>query len=300
MAGKRRGRRRRGGGGHGGGHGDGGDERWLITYADMITLLMIFFIIMYSMANTDLKKFAQVAISIQKAFNVPSNELSVFGAGTGSLLDQGGLSSLGVPAPVLLEALPQQRQDYMQLSESLAELAQEEDMGGSLSVNMSPRGIVITLPAALLFEPGSATLQKEARETVVSKVAEILRPLPNTVRVEGHTDNMPTNSPLYPTNWELSTARAVSVVRFLTEQGSLAPERLQAGGMGEYYPLVPNDTRSHRAMNRRADIVVLYPAEEEASLPGLPLDEMFGQPEISAAPTTPAPPARPPEQTESE
>jgi chemotaxis protein MotB len=288
MAGKRKGKHRSS---HGGGHGEGGDERWLITYADMITLLMIFFIVMYSMANTDLKKFAQVAISLKKGFNMPVNELAVFGTGTGSLLDQGGMS-VGQPSPLVIQSLPQQQQDFIALSEALAKLAQEETLAGSVSVNMSPRGIVITLPAALLFEPGSATLQEKAK-TIVDKVAEVLRPLPNKIRVEGHTDNMPTNSPLYPTNWELSTARAVSVVRYLIDYGHLQPERLEAAGMGEYRPLVPNDTRSHRAMNRRADIVVLYPAGgDDSSLPALEFEKALGQPAISAAQSTPTLPRK--------
>ncbi len=280
MAGKRKGK-------HSGGHEEGGDERWLLTYADMITLLMIFFIILYSMANTDLKKFAQVSASIKKGFNVPTDKLDVFGNGTGSLLDQGGLS-VGEPSPILIQSLPQQQQDYIKLSQELSKFTQEEGLSGKLSVNTSPQGIVITLPAALLFAPGSAALQQSA-EKVIDQIAKILKPLPNAMRVEGHTDNMPTNSPLFPSNWELSTARAVSVVRFLVDNDHIAPRRLQAAGMGEFHPLVPNDTRSHRAMNRRADIVVLYPgSDHEASLSSLNLDDVLGQPQISTVPATPA------------
>jgi len=268
---------------HGGGHEESGEERWLLTYADMITLLMIFFIVLYSMANTDLKKFAQVSLSIKKGFNIPTENISVFSAGTGSLLDQGGLS-VGEPSPLVIQSLPQQQQDYIQLSEALSKFAKEEGLAKSISINNSPQGIVITLPAALLFEPGSATLQNKAK-SVVAKIAEMLRPLPNTIRVEGNTDNTPTNSPLYPTNWELSTARAVSVVRYLIDHGHLAPKRLQAAGMGEYNPVVRNDTRSHRAINRRADIVVLYPAsDQEASIPGLKLSNSL-EPSAQASST---------------
>jgi chemotaxis protein MotB len=237
--------------GHEEGH--GGDERWLITYADMITLLMVFFIVMYSMANTDLKRFAQVAESIKIAFHT-------LGAGEGAagLIGEGGAAESSRPSPILFQNLPPQQRDFISVTSELTAFAKEVGLQGDISVNMNLEGIIISLSNALIFEPGSAELRPESMETL-HEIAEILKRTNNPVRVEGHTDNVPTNSPLYPTNWELSVARAVTIVRYLVEEEGLSPDRLSAAGNAEFKAVAPNDSRANRALNRRADIVIIYP-----------------------------------------
>ena len=96
---------------------------------------------------------------------------------------------------------------------------------------------------------------------MLDEIVGVLQTIDNPVRVEGHTDDIPTNNPLYPTNWELSSMRAVSVARYLAEEGGIAPERLSASGNAEFKPLVPNDSRNNRMINRRADVVVIYPTD---------------------------------------
>ena len=227
-------------------------ERWLLTYADMITLLLVFFIVLYSMANIDKEKFMTVAASMARAF----------GRGGGGLIAGLGGGGTGAPAPIFFDTLPQQQQDFLSVGASMAEFAEQAGLTGDIAVNMTYEGVVISLSESLVFEPGGADLSERAKATL-AVVADVLKELPNAVRVEAHTDNVPTNSPVYPTNWELSVARSVAIVRYLSEQYGIDPSRLCAAGYGEYRPLVPNDTREHRAINRRAEIVILYAVDAE-------------------------------------
>ena len=225
-------------------------ERWLITYADMITLLMVFFIVMYSMANTDLKKFAQVAESMQIAFHT----LGV-GAGKGGVLEK---AKPGPDGSSVLKNLSPMQRDFVSVSADLSAFAAQAGIEGQINVNTNVEGIIISLSDALTFESGSAELREEATQTL-HEIAKVLRTTENRIRVEGHTDNLATNNPLYPSNWELSAMRAVAIVRFLIEHEGIAPSRLSAAGYAEFKPVAANDTRANRALNRRADIVIIYP-----------------------------------------
>jgi chemotaxis protein MotB len=131
-----------------------------------------------------------------------------------------------------------------------------------VAVNIGKEGIYVSLSSALLFPSGGANLNADGMDTL-DRVARLLNELPNNIRVEAHTDNTPTGTPIYPTNWDLSAARAVTVVRYLQEVGVVDAARLAAVGLGEYRPLYPNDTPEHRTLNRRADILILYPPEDE-------------------------------------
>ncbi len=244
--------------------GHGGSERWLITYADMITLLMVFFIVMYSMANTDLKKFAQVAESMQIAFHVFG-----VGASKGGVLDRKGDTGNG--SSLFGNLSPRQR-DFVSVSADMSAFAAQAGIEGQISVNMNIEGIIISLSDALAFEPGSAELRPEATQTL-HEIAKVLQTTDNRVRIEGHTDNVPTNSPLYPTNWELSTQRAVSIVRYLLEHEGIAAQRLSAAGYAEFKPVAENDNRGNRALNRRADIVIIYPESSRQFTLDLPNED---------------------------
>ncbi|HEY66270.1 MAG TPA: flagellar motor protein MotB [Caldilineae bacterium] len=238
----------------GGGHDSTGGLRWLLTYADLITLLLAFFIVMYASSKSDLERFHEVVAAIQRGFGVGVNILPA-GGGTGILPEQGRGT---IPLP----ELSQRSKDFIAISEILAARTAAQGTGRFVAVNMRREGIAITLSGALLFPSGGTELSPESIE-ILDEIARFLAPLPNQIRVEAHTDDLPTNDPRYPTNWELSVARAVTVVRYLIEHGNIQPERLIAVGRAEYDPLFPNDSREHRALNRRADIVILYPPEEE-------------------------------------
>ena len=229
-------------------------ERWLLTYADMITLLLALFIVLYSFANLDLQKFASVAESLSRAFG--------YGSGGGLITSLVGSSGRSVTKPLLFTDLPQQQQDFLSVGADMAVFANAAGLAGDIAVNMTYEGVVISLSDVLTFAPGGAELTPQAK-TALDAVAVVLADLPNALRVEAHTDDLPTDNPLYPTNWELSVARSVAIVRYLTEECGIDPARLTAAGDGQYKPLVPNNSREHRAINRRAEVVILYPVDEQ-------------------------------------
>jgi chemotaxis protein MotB len=235
----------------------GKGEGWLITYSDLVTLLLVFFVVLYAMANTDLKNFMKVALALRVAFDgigeAPAAALVGDSKSTASTSDVAA-------APLFFDNLPLYRRDFIRVSTELTTLARELEIEGDISINMKLEGIIISLSENLVFEPGSTILRPEA-VTVLDRVAEILQGIDNQVRVEGHTDDIPTNSPLYPTNWELSAIRAVTIVRYLIEEKGIAPERFSAAGRAEYDPVVPNNSRANRALNRRADVVIVYPGD---------------------------------------
>ncbi|HEX8941079.1 MAG TPA: flagellar motor protein MotB [Candidatus Limnocylindrales bacterium] len=237
------------------------EERWLLTYADMITLLMVLFVVMYAISNTDVRKFTALAESVSAAFNTdvlqgeqPATIMS--GAQTAPDLAQYDAGS-GVVAT-----------DFRAVQASLKDFAISQGIAAGVSVDKVPEGIAIRISDALLFQSGRARLDDKAIR-IVEKIAEVLRPLPNSVRVEGNTDDSPTQGPLYADNWQLSTARALSVVAALQDDG-IAPGRLGAAGYGQYKPVVPNTDDVSRARNRRVDVLILYPdatASPAAALP---------------------------------
>jgi len=233
-------------------------DGWITSYGDVMSLLLVFFIVMFAMANTDVQKFSAVAEALRSAF-------SGIGAQPVSGLisaDGGGVSSAGLAsAPIMLNTLPARQRDFVRVSTEMATLADKLGIQSDIDVNMSMEGMVISLSDELAFEPGSADLRPEATK-VLDTVAKVLSETESKLRVEGNTDDIPTNSPLYPSNWELSVARAVSIVRYLAEEGDIDPTRLSAAGNAEFNPLMPNDSRANRAKNRRADIVIIYPSGE--------------------------------------
>ena len=221
-------------------------ERWLLTYADLITLLMVFFVLLFAMSTTDKHKFQELAGSLQRAFNVsvlPGSQAASLANGLGT---GGALISLG------------EQQDFKQIQQILQQVEQSTQVSPSqVSAQITSEGISVTVSGALLFYNGTNQIKPDGI-VLLQKVAAYIATLNNQVRVEGHTDDIPVASAQYPTNWELSAARAVAVVRFFTEVEQITPDRLSAVGFGQYQSIVPNDTRAHRETNRRAVIVILY------------------------------------------
>lgn len=213
-------------------------ERWLITYSDLITLLLIFFVVMYSISVLDLKKFQSMASSLSQV--LAGKELSI--------LEERG--------PSIVQGKSGEELRLEEIQRQLEEYAQLNGLDTSVHIFQEERGLVISLNDTVLFAKGKADLTPKA-QAVIAKVGGMLATIPNQVRIEGHTDNLPINTPEFPSNWELSTARATNVLRFLLEQSHLAPERLSASGYGEYRPVAANDTEANRAKNRRVDIVIV-------------------------------------------
>jgi chemotaxis protein MotB len=238
-------RKHGGGGDHGGGGGghNGGGLRWLVTYADMITLLMAFFIMMYSMSVMNLQKFNEVAFSIRSGF--------------GGLLTGKGvhlLSETEGKRVLHIRNLPDHSAESIETKMNSYILL--KDLQKDVQVYPDSRGMVISMAAEnLLFARGSAVMAPASR-VLLDQVAGLVKNYANDIQVEGHTCNLPIATTQFPTNWELSAARASTVTRFLTEHGVPAG-KLSAVGYADTRPLVPNDTEAHRMRNRRVDIVLL-------------------------------------------
>jgi chemotaxis protein MotB len=220
-------------------------ERWLLTYADLITLLMVFFVLLFAMSNTDAKKFQELAGSLRRAFNV--NVLQ--GAQPVALTSSSGANN----AVIQLE-----QTDYQRIQQIIQQVEQNTQVDPQqVSAQITKEGIAVTVSGALLFYNGTNQIKPDGIK-LLDQIGAYISTLPNSVRVEGHTDDIPVSSAQYPTNWELSSARAVAVVRFFSSTTNVAPNRLSAVGFGQYQPIVANDTRAHREQNRRAVIVILY------------------------------------------
>jgi chemotaxis protein MotB len=243
---------------HGGHEAAHADERWLITYADMITLLMVFFIVLYSMSSTDVVKFKAMAEELSSAFNtqVFSEKVPV------AIADQ----PVGQLAPAVNPADSSGSPDFSAVQAAINDYAISNGLEGQLEVVDSKEGVVIRIAGELLFPSGRAALRPEAR-TAIAKVAASLRGLPNPIRVEGHTDAGPTVGGFFADNWELSAERALAVLRELLRDG-VAAGRLSAAGRAATVPLVRESDEAARAKNRRVEIILLSRPGEIAP-PGL-------------------------------
>lgn len=225
-------------------------ERWIVSYADMLTLLFALFVVLYATSDANPHKLEQVRQSLDRAFSVGVLQGS---AGTSPIFEGAGRDS-GIQDV--------KQRNLTAISTKLAEFAKTKGLENKIQIREDARSITISLADNLLFDSGSAEL-KPGSQDVLLEVAGVLAGLPNDLRIEGHTDNIPVNSPDYPTNWELSAARASTVLRFMTETGGLDPLRMELGGYADTHPIASNDTAEGRALNRRADIVILYPTQEE-------------------------------------
>ncbi len=232
-------------------------ERWLLTYADMITLLMLFFIVLYSMSNVNTEKVKTLSKALQSVFE--GGNLGIFDS-SGAIPVKGfenfpGKAPLGSQYPYSTKSKPQS-----QTLKQVNEVFKPEVNAKYLRTTLDERGLIITLTSDIFFEVGSARLKQEMLP-VLKKVSKILNEVPNFVRIEGHTDNRKVsalgNVEIYENNWDLSAARSVNVVKFLIEDAGVEPKKLSAVAFGEYRPIDDNNTPEGRAFNRRVDIVIL-------------------------------------------
>ena len=228
-------------------------ERWLVSYADFITLLFAVFTMMYSLSALDAKKFSSMAESMQRAFNgkppagtVAVNDLKNPPAGKDKTV--GGLVSL--------------TQVRAQLEQTLSKAIGAKQV----SLEMDHRGLVISIREAGSFAVSSADLSADA-QVILAEIGRALVNIANNVRVEGHTDPVPIHTDRFASNWELSTARATIVVRFMTERAGIAPQRFSAAGYAEFMPRVAGTSPEARARNRRVDLIVLSPPTQAAEEP---------------------------------
>ena len=230
-------------------------DRWLVSYADLVTLLLAFFTTLYAASTIDSTKLGPLTNSLNAAFDPPS--LASFGAAStpveATALRPEGVPTLVPPVEIMarLDAMNALRR---QLSSALAAAITE----GRVELIQDARGLVISMPDDAAFPSGGADMTAAARVTI-ERVAATIQTLANPIRIEGHTDDVPIRTERFGSNWELSTARASAVVAHLVTSGRIDPARLSASGYGEFHPRVPNTSPGARARNRRIDIVVLEP-----------------------------------------
>jgi len=270
-------------------------ERWLVSYADFITLLFAFFTTMYAISTVDAQKMGRMVMSVRASFEnslfsagsdrltLSQNVDGAAGSSRGSTMIQSIRSSkasatagLGSPLKELKSSSRPGGSDSPErlladLRRSVETLVGPEALKDRVRTRMEGRGLVISLGEGGLFDSGSDTL-KLGGIALLEVIAGSLVSTDNHVRVEGHTDNVPIHNSRFPSNWELSTARATAVVAHLIDKFGFAPDRLSAGGYAEYRPVASNETLVGRKQNRRVDIVVLHPkyalAEPQVSLTG--------------------------------
>jgi chemotaxis protein MotB len=241
--------------------GGAGRDRWIISYADFITLLFAFFTTMYAASTVDAQKLARLVPALQNAFAATPDAAG--GADRGPTAS-GALPRAGTPKP-LVARTPDAPIERIRLD--LANRLGREIAGGRVELRIDARGLVISIPESASFAIASADLSAEARETI-SQVAASFRDTGNAIRIEGHTDDRPIQTARFGSNWELSTARAINVNTLLTHDLGVPPERLSAAGYGEFHPRAPNDTDLNRARNRRVDMIVLNAGTSQAEEPG--------------------------------
>lgn len=233
------------------------DERWVISYADLVTLLLGFFIILYSTSKVDSEKYKMFAFGLGEAFSVGVRS----GTDGGSAVLEGGRGLL--PGPINTGTIDR---DLERIKQTVEDRALGAGVAGQVIVTRQDDSIVIRLPNQLLFASASADVKPEAA-ALLQVAGAVIAELPHQVRVEGHTDNVPVGTERYPTNWELSSARATAVLRYLAERGGMQASRASAAGYAEFRPVGSNDTPEGRAANRRADIVLLYPSARSSAAP---------------------------------
>jgi len=228
-------------------------DRWLVSYADFITLLFAFFVVLYSAAQVDKRKVGKLAAGIQTAFE----QLGPFPAtGPPRMLPTPTPVSFNNPPPGPVPPPPEQNRDLILLRKALEQALAEQILRDEVALRTTPDGLVISLREAGFFQSGSAQIRVES-EPAFSRMATLLAAQPYGLRIEGHTDNVPIHNSQYSSNWELSTARSTEMIRLLMTRYHFAPERLSAAGYAEYHPITHNDTAEGRALNRRVDVVVL-------------------------------------------
>ncbi len=242
-------------------------ERWMVSYADFITLLFAFFVVMYAISSVNEGKYKVFSVSVNHAFGANGK------AGEGSAVhlseEEIYFKSLVDRRNARMAEKQRKQNERMQtLAKTLNETMDKFVKSGQMNVSQTGRGIEMEINASALFNQGEADIQPEAKKTLAD-AARVLVDNDYAIEVEGHTDNLPISTARFPSNWELSSARASSVVRLFIDQG-VAAKRLKAVGSADNQPVQSNDTAEGRARNRRVTITVLAPEQEGEQIPVTP------------------------------
>ena len=229
------------------------DETWLLPYSDLLTLLLALFIVMFSISNVDKQKYA----SLSQQFGV------IFSEGGGGVLEGG---TQVIPLDQLKQASASTIEDekMIEIKDNIEEEIQSRGFSENFNTVLNKEGLEIAIQEVVLFNSGEAEILPSVHP-LLKEIAQILKSLDNSIKIVGHTDNIPIHTEKYQSNWDLSAMRAINVMHFLVGQGGLAPQRFSIQGYGEYSPKYDNSTVEGRAKNRRVEIFVArkYPLENK-------------------------------------
>lgn len=223
--------------------------RWMLTYSDLITLLMIFFIVMYASSNVSLSKYGKLAKSLGTALgssNGIGSGTGVIGNGTGSFIGDAAKSVSATPEQKNLKNVKNEVDSYLK----------KNGLASSAGTNIDGRGLEIRLNDSILFDSGKADIKESSKDEII-KIGRILSKMDNYIRVEGHTDNIPIYGGQFKSNWQLSSVRAANVAELLVEQSGVPADKIAAVGYGENRPISSNATDAGRAKNRRVEIIII-------------------------------------------
>jgi chemotaxis protein MotB len=227
-----------------------GAPPWMATFADLVTLLMCFFVLLFAMSTTQQETYKELVKSLRSALGAEA------------------VPEAGIREGLTMHAVPSEESSENQMIDELGGMIEKEmedivsevrelvlfnKLGGEVSVIKTEDGVVITLSDLLLFSEGGTNLSEKGND-ILKKVAAVLSKLAYHVKIKGHTDSFPISSAIFPSNWELSSARASTVVRLLVKNG-VSPQYISAEGYAHYHPIATNDTAKGRALNRRVEIV---------------------------------------------
>ena len=265
-------------------------ERWLVSYADFITLLFAFFVVLYSSSQVDKRKAGRLALAIQVAFQ----ELGVFQASNTkvpmkdedaipfekvqiveNVSKDSDLKRIVNPMKGVLSSASEP-QSLQEAQAAIQKALNPEIQRREVSMSMRREGLVVSLKEMGFFDSGSANVRPGALDAI-SRLSVVLKERPENLRIEGHTDNIPIHTARFASNWELSTSRATGLIQLLITNYGLPPSHLSAAGYGEFHPVASNDTAEGRAQNRRLDVVILAPFQPLA------------QPQVNDKPELPSP-----------
>ena len=229
------------------------NQAWLVTFADLSLVILILFVLLYSYSDTNAEKFKSVTDSFKNHNNLKQDS-------GGGAPGEGGTTVPNEYEEQLADMIKREKR-IEEILDYVGKYASEHGLENEMTVTTTDKGIEVVLPEVMLFPSGKADLINEAK-LFLDDMAPMLSEISNMIEVEGHTDNRPISTERFPSNWDLSTARANQVVHYLIEKHGLSPERLRTVGYGEYHPIASNQTEKGRSQNRRVVLIITNEGNE--------------------------------------
>jgi len=227
-------------------------ERWLLTYSDLITLLMIFFVVMYASSTVSTDKYKKLSRSLNAAFDSGGGKTII---GNDSAISISDPSTNVIDTPTV-ESKTAEENQMEAIKKNVDKYLKQNGLSNSVSTKIDERGLQVSLTSTLLFDSGKADVKAESIKKLIS-IGKILNKVDNYVRIEGHTDSTPINNYEFSSNWQLSAIRATNVTELLISQAGIYPKRISAVAYGENRPVANNTTEIGKAKNRTVDIIIL-------------------------------------------